>query len=270
LIDEYGDIDVDAFLSYIGQVQEEFEILQGMVKTLLAHKEFTTPALGKVEKHADSEDKIDQYRTGGIQFSSKELSISKDNNVWASPLTRQPGQFRFPDKDSSVWIIAFEGRYYYLGQCSTEDETNISPDTEDAVKDSDTKILLSTQDYAIVEKGGFSSSLEESFPSFSRKVDSSDYEVDATGLDITIKTGANSIEISKSGTITLSGTTKIVLDKDTEVEGDLKVDGKIEATGNIESEGEVKANSQASPTTLSQHQHPTAIPGPASPPTPGT
>ena len=52
--------------------------------------------------------------------------------------------------------------------------------------------------------------------------------------------------------------------------GDIEVTGKITASGNIEAAGAVKATATTVPVSLGTHQHPTATPGPPSPPVPGT
>lgn len=63
---------------------------------------------------------------------------------------------------------------------------------------------------------------------------------------------------------------KIKLDGDVTITGDVTVEGDTTAEGKIDCEKEVTANSNGAKTTLSKHMHPTAVPGPASTPTPGT
>lgn len=52
--------------------------------------------------------------------------------------------------------------------------------------------------------------------------------------------------------------------------GNLEIDGDIIATGGVSADGEVTAMAKTTNVKLSTHMHPTAVPGPASPPTPGT
>lgn len=52
--------------------------------------------------------------------------------------------------------------------------------------------------------------------------------------------------------------------------GNLKVEGDIIATGGVAADGEVTAMAKTTNIKLSTHQHPTAVLGPPSPPTPGT
>lgn len=77
--------------------------------------------------------------------------------------------------------------------------------------------------------------------------------------------------------LTVKGAEKIkVTVPDIEFIGNLSVDGDITNTGDIVSgggvsaDGEVTSMAKTTNVKLSTHMHPTAVPGPASPPTPGT
>lgn len=93
-----------------------------------------------------------------------------------------------------------------------------------------------------------------------------DVEIDggtAGKFSVTLKNGKWSIKTSSEASIdaedvNITASGKITLDGDTEIKG------KLDVTK------EVTANSEGTPTTLSKHMHPTSIPGPPSPPTPGT
>lgn len=54
------------------------------------------------------------------------------------------------------------------------------------------------------------------------------------------------------------------------VDGDITNTGKIVAGGDVSADGEVTAKAKTTNVKLSTHNHPTAVPGPASPPTPGS
>lgn len=51
---------------------------------------------------------------------------------------------------------------------------------------------------------------------------------------------------------------------------DAEIKGPLKVTGNISANGEVTARATTLNVSLSTHNHPTAPPGPVSPPTPGT
>ena len=71
--------------------------------------------------------------------------------------------------------------------------------------------------------------------------------------------------------LTVTGAEKIkVTVPDIEFIGNLSVDGDITATGGVAADGEVTAMAKTTNVKLSTHQHPTAVMGPPSPPTPGT
>lgn len=64
---------------------------------------------------------------------------------------------------------------------------------------------------------------------------------------------------------------KIEINGDVEVSCDtLKVVGDLDVTGAVSANGEVTARATSLNVALSTHMHPTAAPGPPSPPTPGT
>lgn len=69
----------------------------------------------------------------------------------------------------------------------------------------------------------------------------------------------------------VTGAKKIkVTAPDIEFVGNLSVDGDITTTGDVAADGEVTAKAKTTNVKLSTHQHPTAVLGPPSPPTPGT
>jgi len=71
--------------------------------------------------------------------------------------------------------------------------------------------------------------------------------------------------------LTVTGAQKITLNVPEIVfNGNLQIDGDIIATGGVSADGEVTAMAKTTNVKLSTHNHPTAVPGPASPPTPGT
>lgn len=71
--------------------------------------------------------------------------------------------------------------------------------------------------------------------------------------------------------LTVTGAEKIkVTVPDIKFIGNLTVDGDITNTGDIVADGEVTAKAKTTNVKLSTHQHPTAVLGPPSPPTPGT
>lgn len=75
----------------------------------------------------------------------------------------------------------------------------------------------------------------------------------------------------KSHELKVNGAEKITFDVPELVfNGNLKVDGDIIATGGVSADGEVTAMAKTTNIKLSTHQHPTAVLGPPSPPTPGT
>jgi phage baseplate assembly protein V len=70
-------------------------------------------------------------------------------------------------------------------------------------------------------------------------------------------------------TIDTSGDVLVKCDT-AEIDGDLKVTGDIDVDGGLSARGEVTAMATTLNVSLSTHMHPTAAPGPPSPPTPGT
>lgn len=75
----------------------------------------------------------------------------------------------------------------------------------------------------------------------------------------------------ESHKLTVKGAQKIkVTVPDIEFVGNLSVDGDITTTGGVAADGEVTAKAKTTNVKLSTHQHPTAVLGPPSPPTPGT
>ena len=89
--------------------------------------------------------------------------------------------------------------------------------------------------------------------------------------------------LDMKGAVRIKGAPKVTVDCDLQVNGtvkaqgiessgSVKASGKVEADGNIESKADVRAGTVTPTTTvkLLTHVHPTAAPGPASPPTPGT
>lgn len=86
--------------------------------------------------------------------------------------------------------------------------------------------------------------------------DDTQFKFETTQVTVTIKGSEVEIDVGTGNKV--------------KINGDVKVTGKITATKNIESDQEVVANASGTPTNLSKHKHPTAIPGPPSPPTPGT
>lgn len=114
-------------------------------------------------------------------------------------------------------------------------------------------------------------------------------------VDVNIKVGDTGTVNVKAASTEIKVETKKVSVTSTDIDliGDVKVDGKLEVTkavtlkdklevskaatlkdkldvtGNISGEKEVTANSKGAKVTLTKHTHPTAVPGPAAPATPG-
>lgn len=94
--------------------------------------------------------------------------------------------------------------------------------------------------------------------------DESTFEYDWEAHKLKAVIGDTVIEATEDA-VQISGASKVkVTVPEIEFVGDLTVSGNIGATG------EVTAKSTTTPVNLSTHMHPNAIPGPASPPTPGT
>lgn len=75
----------------------------------------------------------------------------------------------------------------------------------------------------------------------------------------------------ESHELTVNGAKKIKVSvPDIEFIGNLSVDGDITTTGGVAADGEVTAKAKSTNVKLSTHQHPTAVMGPPSSPTPGT
>ena len=75
----------------------------------------------------------------------------------------------------------------------------------------------------------------------------------------------------ESHKLEVKGASKIkVTVPDIEFIGNLTVEGNVAASGGVSADGEVTAMAKTTNIKLSTHQHPTAVVGPPSPPTPGT
>lgn len=103
-------------------------------------------------------------------------------------------------------------------------------------------------------------------------------------VDVNVKAGNTGTVTVKAASTEVKVETAKVSVKSTDIDliGDVKVDGKLEVTkavtlkdkldvkGDISGEKEVTAMAKGAKVTLTKHMHPTAVPGPAAPATPGT
>lgn len=91
------------------------------------------------------------------------------------------------------------------------------------------------------------------------------------GSKVTFDRATGKYTIDMKGEVTIKGTSKVKITCDLEVTGKITASGEIKATGQIQSDGNVVAGAAtpATKVTLLAHMHPTAAPGPPSPPTPG-
>jgi phage baseplate assembly protein gpV len=103
-------------------------------------------------------------------------------------------------------------------------------------------------------------------------------------VDVNVKAGNTGTVTVKAASTEVKVETSKVSVKSTDIDliGDVKVDGKLEVTkavtlkdkldvkGDISGEKEVTAMAKGAKVTLTKHMHPTAVPGPAAPATPGT
>lgn len=100
--------------------------------------------------------------------------------------------------------------------------------------------------------------------------DGSTFEYDWEAHKLKAAIGDTVIEATENA-VQVSGASKVkVTVPDIEFVGNLKVDGDIKTTGGVEADGEVTAMKKTTNVKLSTHNHPTAIPGPSCPPTPGS
>lgn len=97
------------------------------------------------------------------------------------------------------------------------------------------------------------------------------------GSKIEFDRSSGKYTLDMKGEVTIKGAPKVTVDCDLQVNGSIKANGveasgTIKADGNIESKADVRAGTTTPATTvkLLTHLHPTAAPGPPSPPTPGT
>ena len=100
--------------------------------------------------------------------------------------------------------------------------------------------------------------------------DGAKFEYDWKESKLSAVIGDTQIEATENA-VQVTGASKVKVSvPDIEFVGNLKVDGDITTTGGVDADGEVTAMKKTTNVKLSTHMHPTAVPGPASPPTPGT
>jgi phage baseplate assembly protein V len=99
--------------------------------------------------------------------------------------------------------------------------------------------------------------------------------VDCTG-DGVVNINCKTASVTATESVTVD-TPTATFTGDVTIDGELTAGGSVTATGDISTQGSVEAGAQVSALSgtpsvvrLSTHMHPTAAPGPPSPPTPGT